>query len=73
MRTSGILVRNMFKPVNHPHSYSGYKLIKNLVKMLLQLVISLLLLPTSNEKNLNKAADQRENENNDVQVLVSLL
>ena len=40
--------------------------------MLFQLVISLLLLPKSNEKNLNKAADRREIENDDVQVLVSL-
>ena len=40
--------------------------------MLFQLVISLLLLKTSNEKNLNKAADQKEIENDDVQVPVSL-
>ena len=40
--------------------------------MLFQLVISLLLLKTSNEKNLNKAADRRDIENDDVQVPVSL-
>ena len=40
--------------------------------MWFQWVISLLLLPTSNEKNLNKAADQKEIENNDVKVTVSL-
>ena len=40
--------------------------------MWFQWIISLLLLPSSNEKNLNKAADQREIENNDVQVPVSL-
>ena len=40
--------------------------------MLFQLVISLLLLPLSNEKNLYKAADQKKIENNDVKVTVSL-
>ena len=40
--------------------------------MLFQLVITLLLFPTSIEKNLYKAADQKEIENNDVKVTVSL-
>ena len=40
--------------------------------MWFQWIISLLLLPTSNEKNLNKADDQKEIENDDVKVTVSL-
>ena len=41
--------------------------------MIFHLVINLLLLPTSNEKNLNKDNDSNEIENNDVKVPVSLL
>ena len=40
--------------------------------MWFQWIISLLLLPTSKEKNLYKAADQKEIENNDDKVTVSL-
>ena len=40
--------------------------------MRFQWVISLLLLQTSNEKNLNKNDDPKEIENNDVQVTVSI-
>ena len=61
------------KCTNHFYSYSGYNFIKILGKMRFQWVISLLLLPTSNEKNLNKDDDSNEIENNDVQVTVSIL